>query len=192
MVGVKAHQGRHVEGRGETGLSVGEQIAESLVGLLDRAEAGELPHRPEAPPVHRRVDPAGERVGAGEALVALAVVAGAVEVVLGIERLDRRARESFEADVPLALVGVGVLQPLMGATLRVRFDRHGLRLPAPTPAALRPPEPVADRASQAPPPTERPATATGPPGRPGRQVAWPAAIHQRLLPAGIDAAGRPR
>ena len=49
VVGVVAHQGRHVEGGREAGLAVVEQVVEALVGLLDRAEAGELAHRPEPP-----------------------------------------------------------------------------------------------------------------------------------------------
>ena len=43
-----------------------EQIAEALVGLLGGTEAGELADGPQAPAVHRRVDPARERVGAGQ------------------------------------------------------------------------------------------------------------------------------
>ena len=52
---------RHVERGGEAGLPVVEQVVEALVGLLGGAEAGELPHRPQAAAVHRRVDAAGER-----------------------------------------------------------------------------------------------------------------------------------
>jgi hypothetical protein len=37
------------------GLPVVEQVVEPLVGLLRRAEAGELAHRPQAAPVHRGV-----------------------------------------------------------------------------------------------------------------------------------------
>ena len=61
-VGVVAHQRRHVERRREPRLPVIEQVAEALVGLLGRPEPGELAHRPQAPAVHGRVDPAGERV----------------------------------------------------------------------------------------------------------------------------------
>ena len=73
VVGVEPHQRRHVEGGREAGLPVGEQVAEALVRLLRRPEAGELAHRPEAPAVHRRVDAAGERVRAGSAEIALVV-----------------------------------------------------------------------------------------------------------------------
>ena len=71
VVGVVAHQRRHVEGGRETRLAVLEQVAEALVRLLGGAEPGELPHRPELAAVHRRVDAARERIDAGEAEVAL-------------------------------------------------------------------------------------------------------------------------
>ncbi len=67
VVGVVTHQRRHVERRREAGLTVVEQVAEALVRLLARAEAGELAHRPEPPAVHRGVDAARERVLAGAA-----------------------------------------------------------------------------------------------------------------------------
>ena len=57
VVGVVAHQGGHVKGGREAGLAVVEQVVEALVGLLARAEAGELAHRPQAPAVHRLVGP---------------------------------------------------------------------------------------------------------------------------------------
>ena len=40
---------------------------EALVCLLGRAEARELAHRPEAAPVHRAINAAGERVLTGQA-----------------------------------------------------------------------------------------------------------------------------
>jgi hypothetical protein len=64
MVGVVAHQRRHVERRRQARLAVVEQIAEALVGLLGRAEPGELAHRPQPAAIHRRIDPARERITA--------------------------------------------------------------------------------------------------------------------------------
>ena len=61
MVGVVAHQRRHVERRREARLPVLEQVAEALVRLLRRPEARELPHRPEPAAVHRLVHAARER-----------------------------------------------------------------------------------------------------------------------------------
>ncbi len=98
VIGVEAHQSRHVERRREAGLAVVEQVAEALVGLLDRPEARELAHRPEAAAVHRRIDAAGVGERAGEALVPLAVVIG--QIVRRVERLDRVARERLERGRP--------------------------------------------------------------------------------------------
>ena len=64
-VGVVAHLRRQVEGDREAGLALLEQVVVALVRLRGRAEAGVLPHRPEAPAVHRRMDAARERVLAG-------------------------------------------------------------------------------------------------------------------------------
>ena len=66
VVGVVAHQRGHVERRREARLAVVEQVAEALVGLLARAEAGELAHRPQAAAVHRGVDAARVGVVAGQ------------------------------------------------------------------------------------------------------------------------------
>jgi hypothetical protein len=52
-IGIVTHQRGHVERGRETGLTVIEQVVKPLVGLLSRAKAGELAHRPEAPTVHR-------------------------------------------------------------------------------------------------------------------------------------------
>ena len=48
------------------GLALGDQVLEALVGLLRRAEAGDLAHRPGARAVHRRVRARGCR-GSGRA-----------------------------------------------------------------------------------------------------------------------------
>jgi hypothetical protein len=61
MVGVVAHERGHVEGGGQPGLPVVEQVAEALVGLLAGAEAGELAHGPQPPAIHGGVDSARER-----------------------------------------------------------------------------------------------------------------------------------
>src|SRR5262249_39317589 len=66
-VGVEAELRRKVERNREPRLPLGEKVAEALVGLARRAEAGVLPHRPELAAVHRRVDAAGERELAGAA-----------------------------------------------------------------------------------------------------------------------------
>jgi hypothetical protein len=65
VVGVVAHERRHVERGAQAGLAVVEQVAEALVRLLGGAEAGELAHRPQATAVHARVHAARERIAAG-------------------------------------------------------------------------------------------------------------------------------
>ena len=97
VVGVVAHQRRHVERRGEPGLPVVEQVAEALVGLLGGAEAGELPHRPQPAAVHRRVDAARERILAREADPLLE----RPDVLGRVERRDRLAAERGEQRVAL-------------------------------------------------------------------------------------------
>ena len=70
IVRVVAHLGREIERHREPGLAVGKEVAIAGVRFLGRAEAGVLPHRPEAPPVHRRLHAAGERRLTGKAPVA--------------------------------------------------------------------------------------------------------------------------
>ena len=75
---VVAHLGRQVEGDRQPGLALLEEVAEAPVRLLGGREARVLAHRPEATPVHRRLDAAGERVLARPAEVAILVERGGV------------------------------------------------------------------------------------------------------------------
>src|SRR4030065_65571 len=50
-VGVESVEGGQVEGDGETGLAVLQQVLEAGVGLLGAAETGEHAHRPLSPAV---------------------------------------------------------------------------------------------------------------------------------------------
>src|SRR5580765_9026385 len=84
VVRVVAHQRRHVERRREPGLPVLEEVAEALVRLLGRPEAGELAHRPQAAAVHRGIDAARERIRARPAEVAVVVE---LDVLGRVERL---------------------------------------------------------------------------------------------------------
>ena len=99
VVRVVAHQRRHVERRREARLAVLEQVAEALVRLLRRPEAGELAHRPEPAAVHRRVDAARERIRARPAEVALVVE---LDVLGRVERLVLDAGDRRE-ELALAL-----------------------------------------------------------------------------------------
>ena len=119
MIRVVAHERRHVEGGREPGLAVLEEVAEALVRLLGRAEAGELAHRPEAAAVHRRVDAARERI-----LARVAEVAAVVDLhVLGRrERLVLDPRDRREELV-------GALGRLARTSRRAR--RRATRRPDP-------------------------------------------------------------
>ena len=78
MIGIAAHQRRQIERDAQPGAAGREQRLVARVGLLRRAEPGELPHRPELAAVAGRVDAArvGERAGIAE--VARVVEAGEV------------------------------------------------------------------------------------------------------------------
>ena len=125
MVGVVAHQRRHVERRREAGLPVLEQVAEALVRLLRRPEAGELAHRPEPAAVHRRVDAARERIRAGPAEVALVVE---LDVLGRVERLVLDAgdrREELALTLRRRLVALAPLAGAAGLLLAVRRRHPG-------------------------------------------------------------------
>ena len=123
MVGVEPHQRRHVECGREPGLAMVEQVAEALVGLLRRPEAGELAHRPQPAPVHRGIGAARVGVLAGIAEVALGV--GALAVLLRVQRPDLLAGDRLESGVALRLAAVDLLEPLVRASPGARFYGHG-------------------------------------------------------------------
>ena len=112
MIRVVAHQRRHVERGREAGLPMLEQVAEARVRLLRRAEAGELAHRPEPAAVHRRIDAARERIGAGPAEVALVVE---LDVLGRVERLVLDAGDGREELAFTFRRRLVALAPLLGA-----------------------------------------------------------------------------
>jgi hypothetical protein len=93
MVRVVPHERRHVERRRQAGLAVVEEVAEPLVRLLGGAEAGELPHRPELPAVHRGIDAPRERK---DARVAELRVGVNLDRVGRVERIDLESRDRGE------------------------------------------------------------------------------------------------
>ena len=118
-VGVLAHQRRHVERDGETGLAVGEQVLVAPVGLLRGREARELAHRPQPPAVSGRVDAARVRELPWHLLRA------GRQVFRRVERLDRDARDRRRLDAVVAPVRAG-LEVLLPGLLRVSWsDLHG-------------------------------------------------------------------
>ena len=89
VVGVAAHQRRHVEGHREPAAAAVEDHLVALVGLLRVAEAGELADRPGAAAVAGGVEPAGERE-----------LAGPLAVVGAVRRLDLDAGQRGEVRLP--------------------------------------------------------------------------------------------
>ncbi len=61
MIGVVAHERGQIEGDGEAGLALREQITKALIGVFGGAEAGELAHGPEAAAIHGGMNAAGVR-----------------------------------------------------------------------------------------------------------------------------------
>src|SRR5262249_10482411 len=85
------HQRGEIEGRAQPRLLAVEQKAKPLVRLLRSPKAGELPHRPQPPPVHTRMDAALVRVLAR--VSELRSVVEITEIVGSIKRLYRRAAD---------------------------------------------------------------------------------------------------
>ena len=74
VVGVVADLRGQIEGDGEPGGAVGEQIFVAAVGFFGVAHAGVLAHGPEAAAVHGGLDAAG-----------VGILAGIAEVAVGVE-----------------------------------------------------------------------------------------------------------
>ena len=112
VIGVVADLRRQVEGDGEAGLALLEEVAVALVRLLCGAEAGVLAHGPEAPAVHGGLDAAGEGVLAGEAEVAVA--GGILGGVNGVEDgLAGGAKRLGALGVALDRLAVGSVEPFL-------------------------------------------------------------------------------
>ncbi len=108
VVAVVAHLRGQVEGDAEAGLPLREQVAVALVGLVGRAEAGVLPHRPQPSTVHVGLHPAREGGQAGKP-----------EIALGIEPLGLQRFPVVE------LVGVHAPLPHAAAQRRRALARLG-------------------------------------------------------------------
>ncbi len=88
VVGVEAHERRHVEGRRQAGLPLFEQKMKAPVGVLGRAETREHAHRPWLAAVHARVRAAREREGARIAQIVTIGRRPSVGIGRSIERLE--------------------------------------------------------------------------------------------------------
>ena len=120
VVGVVAHQRRHVERRRQARLAVVEQVAEALVRLLRRPEAGELAHRPQPPAVHRRVHAAREREtrpgsrSASSGPTSSGVYSGSTGSPLSVENSASRS----------GVRAIALAEPALGVGHRARLDCH--------------------------------------------------------------------
>ena len=123
VVGVAAHQRRHVERDGQPAAALGQDHLVALVGLPGVAEAGELPDRPRLAAVAAGVDAAGERV--------LARPADALHAVVGtgrpVHRIDLEPGQRRVVALGLA-GGVVALLPAGAARLDVVGVAHGSKL----------------------------------------------------------------
>src|SRR5436190_11741744 len=104
VIGVVAHQRRHVKRRRKPRLAVIEQIPKAPVGLLRRPEPRELTHRPQPPPIHRRIHTTRERK-----LPRQPDRLARRQIGLRIQRPDRLTRERRKRNVALR-----ALPPLRG------------------------------------------------------------------------------
>ena len=122
VVGVVAHLRRQVEGDGDAGLPLLQQIAIAPVGVGGVAEAGVLAHRPQAAAVHAGLDAAGEGELAG--IAQLALVVPVRQVVGTVQRLDLRAGARLE---PLLALRRALQRALQRALfpLGLAVARHG-------------------------------------------------------------------
>ena len=116
VVGVVAHQRRHVKRHRQPRLPMLQKIMEAPVAVLRRPKAGELPHRPQPPSIHCRMDAARKRILAGQSQIAGRIVRR--QVVRGIQARDLHIRER------------GKSRSAFGLLLQTAPQRRRLPLPA--------------------------------------------------------------
>jgi len=118
VVGVTAHQRRHVERDGQSAAPAVQDHLVALVGLLGIAEAGELTDRPCASAVSGRVQTACERELARPAdllevrVPRFASLASLARIGGTVRRLDLHAGQRGEVSLADARLGVTRLPPL--------------------------------------------------------------------------------
>ena len=98
VIGIPAHEGRHVEGSAESGLPLGQKVTKPLVGFLRGSHSSEHAHGPKPTPVHVGLNSSGVRVLAREPDFLPEVVP--LDVQRGVKRLNLHAgnrREPFPA-----------------------------------------------------------------------------------------------
>src|ERR1019366_2650232 len=123
VVAVQSHLGGEVEGHRQAGLTLSEQVAEARVGVAGGAVARVLTDAPEAAPIHRWLNTAGEWRHPRKSLIAKRVVAD--EVGRGVERRYGDAAPGHEGILALAARSGG----LQSRVLPVEERRDEVRLP---------------------------------------------------------------
>ena len=86
MVGVSAHERRHIERGGQAATAVAQDLFEPKVGVFRGAETSEHPHGPEARAIHRGMHTSGVGI--------LPWVGG-----IAVDRVDGNTRHRLEIDV---------------------------------------------------------------------------------------------
>jgi hypothetical protein len=92
VVGVQSELGREIEGHRQPRRPLRQQVPVALVGLLGARVPRVLAHRPQLPPIHVRMDAAGERVLARPPQSDLQIVRNIIGGVEGLD-LDAGVRE---------------------------------------------------------------------------------------------------
>ena len=138
VVGVVADLRGQVEGDGQPGLALLQQVAEAAVGVLGGGVARILAHGPHPAPVGAGLDPAGVGELAGEADVFGVVVRPVGQVFGGVQRVNGKAAVGLEGGtafrVALHRRSQGFLAPLLlvlaghNALLTCRLYRFRRRL----------------------------------------------------------------
>ena len=117
VVGVVADLRGQVEGDGESGLALLQQVAEAAVGIFRRGIAGILSHGPDTAAVDVGLHAPGVGKLAGKADVAIVVEALGRQVFGGVEGVDGDAAVGLEGGTPFRVAlhrrSQGFLPPLL-------------------------------------------------------------------------------
>ena len=117
VVGVVADLRGQVEGDGEPGLSLLQQVAKAAVGVLSGGVPRVLPHGPHAAPVSAGLHAPGIGELAGEADVFGVVEAPVAQVFRGVERVNGKTAVGLEYGTALRVAlhcrGQSFLPPLL-------------------------------------------------------------------------------
>jgi len=125
VIGIHADLCRQIEGNGEAGGAVREQIFVAPVGLFGVAHARVLAHGPEAPAIHGGLHPARVREfsGVGE----IAIVIEFLEISGGVQGLRVNLFELAGFGFDFCLVGHGLFSPNQALVLRAFTNENTVK-----------------------------------------------------------------